>query len=70
MALADALSRNPIAFDEHQKTNNVTVCDVNMNTDNWILHAQTIDNRCKFIIDVLNRTPRIKKIMKYTKIIA
>lgn len=68
MSHADALSRNAILADD----STIFVNTVNINEDDWILHAQLKDARCKFLIDVLGQKPADadeKKIHKDFKMI-
>ncbi|KAJ3653992.1 hypothetical protein Zmor_013208 [Zophobas morio] len=55
MSHADALSRNPVGLE-------VTIAGaVNINEDDWVLTAQMLDDRCKYLIETLQRKPEDKE---------
>lgn len=51
---ADVLSRNPVMTE-------ITVGTVNVTNVDWVLSAQMTDERCKCLIEILNKTPSDKK---------
>jgi transposase InsO family protein len=56
MPHVDALSRNPVLNDV-QNLDRIPVLTVNVVEDDWILSAQLNDDRCKYVLEVLTRSP-------------
>lgn len=58
MAHVDALSQNPVGPSEYEEVQKLTI---NISKSDWVSSAQLQDNRCRYLNEILLRSPTYKE---------